>query len=190
MAEVFEVDIKYDSKELYYYFKQLNTIFLEDAKVTYKNELDCFKGNTIRDLKKHLTETTGDVSEERKDLIAYPDINNKSISIILDQLKKFKTGEITFFKQNAGEDVPPHGDYPYRKNCLLMLPIYYKEFKPTSAITYYKNGGTYNIKKPVIMDVMKIHGVKNITDDRLMLHIELPEFTIDLMREKWLSQER
>ena len=182
MTEIIPVDLRYDSKALYNYFKQLSTQMLEDSSLTYKDEIKGFTGNSIRELKKWL-KTKGIQASPRKDIIAYPDKEYSCIAEVIDQLGDMQIGVVNFFMQLAGEDVPLHGDYPYRKNCLLMLPIFYKEFQPTDAVTYYKNGGEYNITTPVIMDVMKQHGVKNITAARLMLHIELPEKSIHKLRK-------
>lgn len=182
MTEIIPVDLRYDSKALYNYFKQLSTQMLEDSSLTYKDEIKGFTGNSISELKKWL-KTKGIHASPRKDIIAYPDKEYSCIAEVIDQLGDMQIGVVNFFMQLAGEDVPLHGDYPYRKNCLLMLPIFYKEFQPTDAVTYYKNGGEYNITTPVIMDVMKQHGVKNITAARLMLHIELPEKSIHKLRK-------
>lgn len=183
--EVLPVDIKYDPAELYHYFKEsLSLQPLEDIPLTYldqyKEEDEEFNGVSIRDLKSHLKEK-GIVSQPRTDLISHPDHTHKSIAPIIEQISKLNlsTGLIAFFMQYAKCDVPVHIDFPYRKNCLLMLPIFYKEFQPTEAITYYENGGSYKITSPVIMNVMKRHGVKNISKDRLMLHIELPDVSFE-----------
>ena len=189
MTEIIPVNIKYDSKALYNYFKKLSTEMLEDTKVTYKNEIKGFKGNSIRELKQWLKIKGIPYSSPRKDIVAYPDKKFGCITNIIDQLEDMQIGVVSFFMQLAGEDVPLHGDYPYRKNCLLMLPIFYNEFQPTNAITYYKNGGEYNITTPVIMDVMKQHGVKNITANRLMLHIELPQKPINKLKEEGKNVE-
>lgn len=165
---------------------------LEDTPATYvdefKRDYGYFEGDSIGDLKKHL-QSKGVQSQARTDIIAYPDVMHESIIPIIAQLSGLglKPGLITFFMQRAGEDVPVHGDYPYRKNCLLMLPLFYNEFETTEALTYYPDGGSYNITQPVIMNVMKRHGVKNINKDRLMLHIELPDLNFEQM-EKHLGE--
>ena len=187
-SEILLVDIKYCTAALYRYFKKLSLEMLEDTPATYidefKRKYEYFEGDSIRDLKKHL-QSKGIQSQARTDIIAYPDVMHETIMPIIAQLSELglKPGLITFFMQRAGEDVPVHGDYPYRKNCLLMLPLFYNEFEPTDAVTYYQDGGSYSITQPVIMNVMKRHGVKNINKDRLMLHIELPDLTFEQMEK-------
>lgn len=191
-SEILLIDITYCTAALYRYFKKLSLEMLEDTPATYvdefKRDYGYFEGDSIRDLKKHL-QSKGVQSQARTDIIAYPDVMHESIIPIIAQLSGLglKPGLITFFMQRAGEDVPVHGDYPYRKNCLLMLPLFYNEFETTEALTYYPDGGSYNITQPVIMNVMKRHGVKNINKDRLMLHIELPDLTFEQM-EKHLGE--
>lgn len=188
--EILHVDIVYNTAALYRYFITLQRELLEDTPATYieefKRKYEYFEGNSIRDLKTFL-DSKGIKSQPRTDVIAYPDPLHPTIMPIVAQLQEaeLEPGLITFFKQNAGEDVPLHGDYPYRKNCLLMLPIFYNEYEPTEAVTYYQDGGSYSITTPVIMNVMKRHGVKNINRDRLMLHIELPDLTFEELREHY-----
>ena len=190
-SEILLIDITYCTAALYRYFKKLSLEMLEDTPATYvdefKRDYGYFEGDSIRDLKKHL-QSKGVQSQARTDIIAYPDVMHESIIPIIAQLSGLglKPGLVTFFMQRAGEDVPVHGDYPYRKNCLLMLPLFYNEFETTEALTYYPDGGSYNITQPVIMNVMKRHGVKNINKDRLMLHIELPDLNFEQM-EKYLG---
>ena len=184
--EIFYINLQYNSKNLYESFINLPLILLENLPAQYINkDNNDFEGNTISDLKKYLN-TKGVETIPRTDLVAQPSTDDLAIKNILDQLNELnlKPGLITFFEQKAGNDVPLHGDYPYRKNCLLMIPIFYKEYKPTSAITYYKDGGSYNITRPVIMDVIKPHGVKGINSNRLMLHIELPDLPFEELAEK------
>jgi len=191
-SEILLIDITYCTAALYRYFKKLSLEMLEDTPATYvdefKRDYGYFEGDSIGDLKKHL-QSKGVQSQARTDIIAYPDVMHESIIPIIAQLSGLglKPGLITFFMQRAGEDVPVHGDYPYRKNCLLMLPLFYNEFETTEALTYYPDGGSYNITQPVIMNVMKRHGVKNINKDRLMLHIELPDLNFEQM-EKHLGE--
>ena len=168
------------------YFITLQRELLEDTPATYieefKRKYEYFEGNSIRDLKTFL-DSKGIKSQPRTDVIAYPDPLDPTIMPIVAQLQeaKLEPGLITFFKQNAGEDVPLHGDYPYRKNCLLMLPIFYNEYEPTEAVTYYQDGGSYSITTPVIMNVMKRYELKHYRD-RLMLHIERPDLTFEELR--------
>lgn len=184
--EILYINLQYKSKDLYERFINLPLIPLENLPAQYvnKDKYD-FDGNTISDLKKYLN-TKGIETIPRTDFVAIPDVSDPVIKNILDQLNELdlKPGLITFFEQKAGKDVPLHGDFPYRKNCLLMVPIFYNEYKPTPAITYYKDGGSYNVTRPVIMNVMKPHGVKGITNNRLMLHIELPDLPFEQLEEK------
>lgn len=185
--EILYINLEYKSKDLYESFVNLPLTLLENLPAQYINKdyNDDFDGKTISDLKKFLN-TKGIETTPRTDLVAQPNTNDVTIKNIIDQLNELdlNTGLITFFEQKAGNDVPLHGDYPYRKNCLLMIPIFYNDYKPTSAVTYYKDGGSYNITRPVIMDVMKPHGVKGITSNRLMLHIELPDLPFEELAEK------
>lgn len=186
--EILYINLEYKSKELYESFNNLPIKLLEDIPAKYINEFKKntkeFRGETIADLKLFLN-SQGIETTPRTDLVAEPEINDPVIKSITSQLVSLdiKPGLITFFKQTAGNDVSLHKDFPYRKNCLLMIPIFYNEYKPSSAITYYKNGGSYNITQPVIMNIMKSHGVRNITNERLMLHIELPDLPFDKLSE-------
>lgn len=181
--EIFYINLEYNSKDLYECFIDLPIGFLENLPAQYISTSNNVK--TIRQFKTAL-QSKGIETTFRTDLVATPDANYPAIKNILDQLQEIdlKPGLITFFEQKAGNDIPLHGDYPYRQNCLLMIPIFYNEYKPTPAITYYQDGGSYNITRPVIMNVMKPHGVKGITNNRLMLHIELPDLPFEQLEEK------
>lgn len=187
--EILHINLEYKSKDLYNIFNDLSLEMLENIPLKYldeaKDENKGFSGKTIADLKLFLN-NKGIKTFSRTDLVGYPDINNPAIKNITDQLKELdiEPGLITFFKQEAGKDVPLHKDFPYRKNCLLMIPIFYNEYVQSDAITYYKEGGSYNITQPVIMNIMKPHGVKGITKDRLMLHVELPDLTFNELQKK------
>ena len=182
--EIVKVDLNYDQIRLLEYYNTLEHKDINDIKLTYSDKFE-----TIRDLKNHMKTDSRKEVDIRKDLVSECDKENPLIKEILDQLNKKlncdKFGTITFFLQKAGEDVPLHGDYPYRKNSLLIIPIivppYYTQSK---AITFYKDGGEYTINQPIIMNVMPPHGVKNIDKDRLMLHIEIPNLTIEEVNDR------
>tara|TARA_B100000900_G_scaffold411961_1_gene432711 strand:- start:1020 stop:1604 length:585 start_codon:yes stop_codon:yes gene_type:complete len=182
--EIVKIDLNYDQIRLLEYYNTLKHENINDIKLTHSDKFE-----TIRDLKKHMIASSHEEVNIRKDLVSNCDKDHPLIKEILDQLKKklnyHEFGSITFFLQKAGEDVPLHGDWPYRKNSLLIIPIivspYYTQSK---AITYYKDGGEYTINQPTIMDVMPPHGVKNIDKDRLMLHIEIPNLTIEEVNDR------
>lgn len=182
--EIIKIDLNYDQIRLLEYYNTLKREDINDIKLTHSDEFE-----TIRDLKNHMKTDSHKEVDIRKDLVSECDKENPLIKEILDQLNKKlnydEFGTITFFQQKAGEDVPPHVDWPYRNNSLLIIPIivppYYIQSK---AITYYRDGGEYTINQPTIMDVMSPHGVKNIDKDRLMLHIEIPNLTIDEVNDR------
>lgn len=189
--EIFYINLEYKSKDLYNSFINLPLDFLENLPAQYVNKENYsdFDGKSISQLKQYL-KVKGIETTSRTDFVATPNTDDVAIKNIVKQLNELglNVGLVTFFEQKAGNDVPLHGDYPYRKNCLLMIPIFYNEYKPTSAITYYQDGGSYNITRPVIMDVMKPHGVKGITRNRLMLHIELPDLPFGELEEKLIEK--
>src|SRR6056300_1729376 len=131
--EILYINLQYKSKDLYESFINLPLTPLENLPAQYvnKDKYD-FDGNTISDLKKFLN-TKGIETTPRTDFVAIPDVSDPAIKNILDQLNELdlKPGLITFFEQKAGKDVPLHGDFPYRKNCLLMVPIFYNNYKPS-----------------------------------------------------------
>lgn len=182
--EIVKIDLNYDQIRLLEYYNTLEHKDINDIKLTYSDKFE-----TIRDLKNHMKTNSHKEVDIRKDLVSECDKENPLIKEILDQLNKKlncdEFGTITFFLQKAGEDVPLHGDYPYRKNSLLIIPIivppYYTQSK---AITFYKDGGEYTINQPIIMNVMPPHGVRNIDKDRLMLHIEIPNLTIEEVNDR------
>ena len=186
--ETRSIQLEYDCEQLYDYFKTLELGYLEDQDAQYidtlKSDLKIsFDGRTITHLKHYLKNNnykTQSSASTRTDLVAVADKNVAVIQDILAQIhnRGLSTGLVTFFLQKKGEDVPVHVDYPYRKNSLVMIPIIFNEFIQSDAITWYPNGGEYRVTKPIIMNVMKLHGVRNINTDRLMLHIEIPNTPI------------
>lgn len=190
--ECFFIDLNYDNKDLYEYYKTLNSNLLDDEPAQYievhKANLGFkFQGNTIRHFKNFLSKKLNREVLFRPDLVSNVDKNHPAVSFITKQLHDlgFKTGLTNFFFQHKNSNVPLHTDYPYRKNSLVMIPIFFKEFKPTSAITFYENGGSYKILKPCVLNTEPLHGVENIDGDRLMLHIELPETPFQHIQEKF-----
>jgi hypothetical protein len=186
--ETRSIQIEYNCEQLYNYFKTLELGYLEDQDAQYidvlKTDLQIsFDGRSITHLKKYLKNNnykTDSTASTRTDLVAVADSSVTVIKDILDQIhnRGLSTGLVTFFLQKKGNDVPVHVDYPYRKNSLVMIPIIFNEFIQSDAITWYPNGGEYQVTKPIIMNVMKLHGVRNINTDRLMLHIEIPDTPI------------
>lgn len=192
--ETRSIQIEYDSEQLYNYFKTLELGYLEDQDAQYidslKSDLQIsFDGRTITHLKKYFKNNNlgnDSAASGRTDLVAVADSNAVVIKDILDQIhnRGLSTGLVTFFLQKKRNDVPVHVDYPYRKNSLVMIPIIFNEFIQSDAITWYQNGGEYRVTKPIIMNVMKLHGVKNINTDRLMLHIEIPNTPISEIHDE------
>lgn len=190
--EFIEFNLIVDQDKLIDYFYSLTQEDINNTPVSHKEEFENIynyqiKGTTVKDFKKELPFDT----HVRKDLISKCDENDPNIIDILKYVKEkipdAKFGLIAFFMQKMGEDVELHIDFPYRKGSLLMIPLFgenkYKIPK-SNAITYYKNGGEYQVLTPAIINVMKSHGVKNIDQDRLMLHIEIPNLTIEEIYRK------
>lgn len=185
--EFIQFNLTINQDNLIDYFYSLTQEDINDTHVSHKEEFEQkynyqIKGTTVRDFKKELPFNT----HIRKDLISKCDENNPNIMNIIKYVKEkipdAEFGLIAFFMQRKGEDVELHIDFPYRKGSLLMIPLFgeskYKIPK-SNAITYYKDGGEYQVLTPAIINVMKLHGVKNIDQDRLMLHIEIPNLTIE-----------
>ena len=185
--EAIQFPIVYDQDALIDYFYSLEQFDINKTEVKHKDEFNKLynmdiKGDTVEDFKKQLPVKSGD----RKDIISKCDPNNMYVKAVINQLQEkipdAEIGLVSFFMQRQGEDVPVHRDFPYRKNSLLMIPLYGNRkynFPKSKAITFYENGGEYSITEPTIIDVMKRHGVKNIDVMRLALHIEIPNLTIE-----------
>tara|TARA_B100001057_G_scaffold492688_1_gene585559 strand:+ start:274 stop:876 length:603 start_codon:yes stop_codon:yes gene_type:complete len=191
--EIVRIKFDYDPYKLLKYYNTLDHKDINDVKITYKKEWiernkTTFNGDTIGDLKK-FDRNRNKPQHVRRDFVSECDKDHYVISEVLDEVHKqglydAEWGTVTFFLQKAGEDVPLHADWPYRKNSLLIVPIFVPPFEMTKAITYYKDGGEYTIDSPMIMNVMLPHGVKNIDKDRLMLHIEIPNLTIEEVNDR------
>lgn len=194
--ELIYFDLTVNHDLLIDYFFSLTQEDINETPVSHKKEFERIynyqiEGNTVKDFKKELPFDT----HLRKDLISKCDKNNPIIKNILDFIKEkipdADFGLVAFFMQKKGEDVELHRDFPYRKNSLLMIPLFGESkynLPKSNAITYYKDGGEYQVLSPVIINVMKLHGVKNIDQDRLSLHIEIPNLTIDVL-EKILEND-
>jgi len=191
--ELIHFNISVNQDKLIDYFYSLIQEDINETKVTHKQEFEKnynyqISGVTVKDFKKELPFDT----HIRKDLVSRCDVDHPIILDVVNHIKKkipeAEIGLIAFFMQKKGEDVQLHRDFPYRKNSLLMIPLFGEEkyyIPKSNAITYYKDGGEYQILTPVIIDIMKLHGVKNIDQDRLMLHIEIPNLTIKEINEKY-----
>lgn len=188
--EAIKIDIDYNKDTLMSLYNSLAKTHIDNIKL---NHLDEFNKNfnsditadTIAGFKKQLNKKT----HHRKDIVSPILCSNSEIENIINQLQKKLNqkaiiGDVSFFLQKANEDIPLHSDYPYRKNSLLNIPLQ----GTSSSITYFLDGKSYFIDGPTILNVMKPHGVKNITEDRLCLHIEIPNLSIEeigkLLNEK------
>tara|TARA_A100001388_G_C28712085_1_gene471778 strand:- start:268 stop:876 length:609 start_codon:yes stop_codon:yes gene_type:complete len=190
--EIVKIDLNYDPIRLLEYYNTLEHKDINDIRITHKHEWvkrnkTTFDGDKIGDLKK-FDRNRNRPQHVRRDFVSECNKDETVIKDICEQIREkisnVEFGTITFFLQKAGEDIPLHGDWPYRKNSLLIVPIFTPPFKLTNAITYYKDGGEYIIDQPAVMDVMSTHGVKNIDKDRLMLHIEIPNLTIEEVNDR------
>ena len=178
------ISLDYSPQQLFEYYNALDKMSINDYVIPHDTVTPLghrTKGKTVGELKKTVGDKQG--SHERKDIVATCDRKNPIIKKILDEVNTIlvdaEFGNISFFLQKAGNDIPLHADWPVRKNCLLIIPIIVPPYEESNAITYYDNGGSYKLREPVIMDVMKAHGVKNIDKDRLALHIEIPNLTAE-----------
>lgn len=188
--EVINFSINLDQDSLIDYFYTLKLVSINETHVSHKSEFEKtfgvkIKSNKVGDFKKEIAGKVPSETHVRTDLIAECDKNFPIIKNLLDKVSESiygaKFGLVAYFLQKRGEDVLMHQDYPYRKNSLLVIPLYGSKrynFPKSNAVTYYKNGGEYQILEPVIMNVMESHAVKNIDVDRLSLHIEIPNLSI------------
>ena len=184
--EVVKFNIECSHDDLIDYFYTLEQRDINKTDVRHKTEFSRLynieiQGTTVEDFKKQIPIKSG----KRRDIIANCSIDHPLIYPIILQVKEklpdAEFGLISFFMQKQLEDVPVHRDFPYRKNSLLMIPLYGEtkyNFSKSKAVTYYEKGGEYSITQPVIIDVMKRHGVRDIDVMRLALHIEIPNLTI------------
>lgn len=173
--EIIDFNIKYNKKALIDDWKSKDQVDISKVDVKYINEVET-------KLKKKLTSTKiGDLRKEfskniqRTDIVSECNTFGNEILNIITEIKNAipnaEIGTVAYFFQKKGEDVPVHVDFPYRKNSLLLIPLFGK------ATTFYENGSEYTIETPVIMNVNIPHGVKNVIEDRLCLHIEIPNLT-------------
>lgn len=99
---------------------------------------------------------------------AHPMVSNL-LQTIRDKWGHLVIGRVALFMQH-GEDVPVHSDAPYRTGAMLNVPLY------GYGVTYYVEPlEEVVITQPCVMDVIAPHGIKDITDDRLCLHVEFPQ---------------
>lgn len=115
--------------------------------------------------------------EPRRDLVVEFEHDSPHVKELFAAIREkwgdISIGRVSLFLQKKGEDVPLHSDVPYRTGSMLMAPIF------GTATTYYADPYTETvIKTPVILDVVSKHGVKDITTDRLALHVEFPLSTV------------
>lgn len=182
--EILVIDLDYDVEALTSYYNSLPSYDIDDIDINHKDEF-CQKtginviGNTIKDLKKSVAKKV----HIRTDFVSKCDTTHPIIANIIKQIsEKFDNdiviGDVSFFFQNAGEDVHIHSDFPYRKNTVLIIPL----SGIASSITYYEDGGEYQITSPTVLNIMKRHGVKNITENRLCLHFEIPNLPLKDIR--------
>lgn len=182
--EVLVIDLDYDVDVLTSYYNSLRSYDIDDIDINHKDEF-CKNtginviGNTIKDLKKSITKKV----HKRTDFVSKCDTTHPTIANIIKQLSEkiendIVIGDVSFFLQHAGEDVPTHSDFPYRKNTVLMIPL----CGISSSITYYEDGGEYQITSPTFLNITKRHGVKNVTENRLCLHFEIPNIPLKDIR--------
>jgi len=192
--EYLSFDIKVDQDKLIDYFHSLVKTDINDTVVSHKEEFEeiynyKIKGTTVKEFKKELPFST----HVRRDLISKCNENDPDISdickFVREKIPGAEFGLIAFFFQRKGEDVELHQDFPYRKNSLLMIPLFGERkyaLPKSNAVTYYKDGGEYQVLSPAIVNVMKSHGVRNVDQDRLMLHLEIPNLTIEQIKRRIL----
>jgi len=192
--EYFSFDITVDQDKLIDYFHSLVQKDINDTVVSHKEEFEKIynykiEGTTVKEFKKELPFTT----HLRKDLVSKCNENDPNISnickFVREKIPGAEFGLIAFFFQRKGEDVELHQDFPYRKNSLLMIPLFGEskyDLPKSNAVTYYKDGGEYQVLSPAIVNVMKSHGVRNVDQDRLMLHLEIPNLTIEQIKRRIL----
>lgn len=181
LIEIIDFNIKYNKKALIDDWKSKDKVDISKVDIKYINEVET-------KLKKKLTSTKiGDLRKEfskniqRTDIVSECNTFGNEILNIITEIKNAipnaEIGTVAYFFQKKGEDVPVHVDFPYRKNSLLLIPLFGK------ATTFYENGSEYTIETPVIMNVNIPHGVKNVIEDRLCLHIEILNLSAEKIKE-------
>lgn len=184
--EIINFNFVYNKENLINEWQTSTPIPIGDINIKYIDELELkvnkkIMSKKIKDIRKEFAN-----NQQRSDFVVECTNYSANISYIIDLIKKripgSKIGTIAYFFQKKDQDVPIHVDFPYRKNSLLLIPLFGK------ATTFYKDSNSYVIDQPVIMNVNKPHGVRDVTEDRLSLHIEIPNLTIEEIKERMINE--
>ena len=180
--EILNVTIDYDKATLINDWKNKEKINISDINIKYVTEIESKLNKKLKSVK------IGDIRKEfakgiiRTDIVSECTAYSPEVLDIIIKIKKAipdaEIGTVAYFFQKKGEDVPIHVDFPYRKNSLLLIPLFGK------ATTFYENSNEYIIDTPVIMNVDIPHGVKNVTEDRLCLHIEISNLSTNQIKQR------
>ena len=180
--EILNVTIDYDKATLINDWKNKEKINISDINIKYVTEIESKLNKKLKSVK------IGDIRKEfakgiiRTDIVSDCTAYSPEVLDIIIKIKKAipdaEIGTVAYFFQKKGEDVPIHVDFPYRKNSLLLIPLFGK------ATTFYENSNEYIIDTPVIMNVDIPHGVKNVTEDRLCLHIEISNLSTNQIKQR------
>lgn len=181
--EILNFPLDYDKAALINDWNNKEKINISDINIKYVSEIESKLNKKLKSVK------IGDIRKELANGVIRRDIVsecNTFIPEILDIIFKIKEiipdaeiGTVAYFFQKKGEDIPVHVDFPYRKNSLVLIPLFGK------ATTFYEGGKEYVINTPVIMNVNIPHGVKNVIEDRLCLHIEIPNLTTNDIKDNY-----
>lgn len=181
--EIINFDFIYSKKNLINEWLTSIPIPIGDINIKYVDELESKLNKKLKSVK------IDDIRKEfakgiiRTDIVSECTAHSPEVLDIIVKIKKAipdaEIGTVAYFFQKKGEDVPIHVDFPYRKNSLLLIPLFGK------ATTFYENSNEYVINTPVIMNVNIPHGVKNVMEDRLCLHIEIPNLTTKEIKDRY-----
>lgn len=182
-VKVLNFNLTYNKERLIEDWKNKEKIHISDVNIKYIKEMESKLNKKLKSTK------IGDIRKEyangvsRTDIVSECNTYNSEILNIIKKIKEAipdaEIGSVAYFFQKKGENVPIHIDFPYRKNSLLLVPLF------GIATTYYEDNDEYVIISPVIMNVDIPHGVKNVNEDRLCLHIEIPNLSTNEIKNNY-----
>lgn len=122
----------------------------------------------------HNEEITSDIIKELKQQV-------------LGIIPEIKIDEVVYIYNEKGSHTRTHIDYPIRKNCVFIFPLFGESrynFPKTNATTFYKTiGQEFKILSPVVLNVMKPHGVKDCDGERLLIQFEIDNLSYEEVYE-------
>lgn len=196
MTEAVSFPIDIDADALLEYYNSLPDINFDDSLVNHKEEwvatggMD-FSGDTVSDFSRSgigVTKARVNPGRLGRVTISVCDKEHPLIKeLIVDiqrRIEGAEIGAVDFFWHHSNHTIPLHNDWPIRKNSVLVIPIFSGPYTVNRAVSYFEGGGELNLVIPTILNIMLMHGVRNIDRNRLCLHIEIPNLPTEMINER------